>query len=414
MHGQSHMKLRIINIGAVACGEDGNIRHLKNYSNVYNSLADLVESVEVFSPALHSNDMGYEFLDDAGMTDKIAFSLVKGNSPDTRSFVFFGNYVRQILRLILFCRDKADYFVFLPSPLGAVALLYLFLFNSGSRVGIYVGGNWREENRTSRKSGAIRKLISPLLSLLLEKTVVMGILRSDFAITASYEYYYTGQGGKKKGNLYLAPPLLNVDEEDLKEDRKERNGPLVIAFCGELRPQKGCFDLMAAFRKVVEQADHRDLQLRFIGSGESLEHLKAYACENGLRERVEFLGHIIDKQALKYYLITSDILVLPSYSEGFPRVGYECFTLGIPTILSRVGGIPFLVEDGVHTLLVNPGNIGEIAHKIELLLADSDLCEKLTANAKRLMEKEIFPRIASYGSLAHLIVKRFQRADAES
>jgi glycosyltransferase involved in cell wall biosynthesis len=408
------MKLKIINIGAVACGEDGRIRHLKNYSNVYNSLADLVESVEVFSPALNSNDLGYEFLNDAALTDKIAFSLVKGNSPDTRSSVFFGNYVRQIIRLILFCRDKADYFVFLPSPLGAVAILYLFLFNSGSKVGTYVGGNWREENRNSQKSGAIRKLISPFLSLLLEKTVVMGALRSDFAITSSYEHYYTSQSGKKRRNLYLAPPLLNVDEEDLKEERKERNGPFVIAFCGELRPQKGCLDLMAAFRKVVEEADHRALELRFIGNGESLENLKAYACENGLRERVEFLGHIIEKEDLKYYLTTSDILVLPSYSEGFPRVGYECFTLGIPTILSRVGGIPFLVEDGVHTLLVAPGNIGEIAHKIALLLADSDLCEKLAANAKRLMEREIFPRIRSHGSLADLIVKRFQKEDAES
>jgi glycosyltransferase involved in cell wall biosynthesis len=145
--------------------------------------------------------------------------------------------------------------------------------------------------------------------------------------------------------------------------------------------------------------------LKIIGSGQAYDELMHFAVKDGISHLVIFCGQIKDQDTLKKELGNSTIFVLPSYSEGFPRVAYECFTLGVPSILTPVGGIPFLVKDNEHCLFTEPGDIGDLANKIEWLLTDENLRRKLSVNAKQIMSREIFPRIKKEGSLAKMILR---------
>jgi glycosyltransferase involved in cell wall biosynthesis len=76
------------------------------------------------------------------------------------------------------------------------------------------------------------------------------------------------------------------------------------------------------------------------------------------------------------------VLVLPSFSEGLPRVAMEAFARGRAVVGSRAGGIPDIVEDGASGLLVQPNDPQALADALVRVLSDRDLAETLAAGAR--------------------------------
>jgi glycosyltransferase involved in cell wall biosynthesis len=74
-------------------------------------------------------------------------------------------------------------------------------------------------------------------------------------------------------------------------------------------------------------------------------------------------------------------LLLPSASEGLPRIVIESFMRGRAVIGSRAGGTPDIVEDGVNGLLVPAGDPGALAAAIERILDDDELASRLGSAA---------------------------------
>jgi len=84
-------------------------------------------------------------------------------------------------------------------------------------------------------------------------------------------------------------------------------------------------------------------------------------------------------------------LVLPSFSEGLPRVAIEALARGRPVIGSRAGGIPDAVEDEVNGLLVPPGDADALAEALVRLATDRALAERLAARARPSAEGLLTP-----------------------
>jgi phosphatidylinositol alpha-1,6-mannosyltransferase len=144
--------------------------------------------------------------------------------------------------------------------------------------------------------------------------------------------------------------------------------------------------------KVLPTVIHRfpDLQYIVVGSGSDLDRHKQLAAERGLTDRVRFLGSISDTKLRACYA-ACNVFVLPSSSEGFGIVYLEAMRYAKPVIAANSGGAPEVVKDRKTGLLVEYGDVSQIAAAITELCSDAILRKKLgNAGRKRLEDNYTF------------------------
>jgi L-malate glycosyltransferase len=143
-----------------------------------------------------------------------------------------------------------------------------------------------------------------------------------------------------------------------------------------LIPQKGIDYLI----RGVGQARNRELQLIVAGDGPQLEALKTLAREQGIVDRVRFVGLSDDIPAL---LNEADIFCHPAiWEEAFGLTIAEAMANERPVIATRIGGIPELVEHQRSGLLVEPQSADDIAEALDLLSDQPELRAQLAKNAR--------------------------------
>jgi glycosyltransferase involved in cell wall biosynthesis len=166
-----------------------------------------------------------------------------------------------------------------------------------------------------------------------------------------------------------------------------------LLFAGVLAPIKGIEVLLEAFARVADQCPQA--QVTVVGrpvSPRYLGHLRRRAKDLGLADRVTFESEIPPLQ-LARLMGRARGLVLPSYSEGFPRVLIEAMLCGTPVLASQVGGIPEIIRHGEDGYLVPPGDPQRLAEAIARLYADTDIeamSRRAKASARRLLSAEPF------------------------
>jgi glycosyltransferase involved in cell wall biosynthesis len=102
----------------------------------------------------------------------------------------------------------------------------------------------------------------------------------------------------------------------------------------------------------------------------------------GLESRVEFAG-LLDEPSLLAEFARAEALVLPSYQETAPMVVQQAMAAGLPVLATRVGGIPFQVEDGVSGLLFDAVDVHGLAGLLERIKGDPALGERLGREARK-------------------------------
>jgi len=107
-----------------------------------------------------------------------------------------------------------------------------------------------------------------------------------------------------------------------------------------------------------------------------------------LVDKVQFVGWV---DSLDRDIQNADIVILPSHTEGFPRVVIESMLLRTPVIATPVGGIPEAIIDGKTGLIVNVNDAEMLASAIESLIADPQLCQRLTDSAYAFASVEFSP-----------------------
>jgi D-inositol-3-phosphate glycosyltransferase len=117
-----------------------------------------------------------------------------------------------------------------------------------------------------------------------------------------------------------------------------------------------------------------------------LEQLKH---ELGLSSLATFLGRR-DQDELPYYYSAADVCIVPSHYESFGMVALEALACGTPVVASRVGGLTYIIEDGVNGFLVPTA----LAHRIAQLLEDCQLRRQMGLYGMELAKEYAWPRIA--------------------
>lgn len=129
------------------------------------------------------------------------------------------------------------------------------------------------------------------------------------------------------------------------------------------------------FVKACAEAAKKKDNLRFLiaGEGELRDELVRLAKDGGIEDKLIFTGFLKDIYSFINFI---DINTLTSRSESFPYVLMEGARMKKPTISSRVGGIPDLIEDGKCGLLFTSENYKELAEKMIQLSEDKQLAQK--------------------------------------
>lgn len=184
-----------------------------------------------------------------------------------------------------------------------------------------------------------------------------------------------GPGGTDGGT---APP-----EQDVRmELRIAADAPIAIV-AAMLRPEKQQEVLL---RATAELADtHPTLQVLVAGGGPTRDpegtgpQLARLATQLGIADRVHLLGRRGDVARL---VAAADVAVLSSAHENLPLAVVEYMEAGTPIIATAVGGVPELIEDGVHGLLVPPGDAQAMARAIAAVLGDPVGAERRAVAAR--------------------------------
>jgi glycosyltransferase involved in cell wall biosynthesis len=160
--------------------------------------------------------------------------------------------------------------------------------------------------------------------------------------------------------------LSQVKPADASED--------FVLFVGHPWYLKGVDVLIQAFQALAHDFPHIKLKLLGYFPDRRKLHELAGGCE-----QIEFLDPRPNPEVLRI-MERSMILVLPSRTEGLPRVLLEAMAAGKPVVASDVAGIPHCVRDGYNGFLFRVGDANDLAEKLRRLLSDRALRERLGRN----------------------------------
>ncbi len=175
------------------------------------------------------------------------------------------------------------------------------------------------------------------------------------------------------------------DGGETRQIRRELDVPddvPIIASIGSLEPLKGYDVLLLAATRVLRQ---RRVVFVLIGSGRAEASLRETTLRLGIEGRVKFAGFQRDVLS---FLRASDLYVQPSLKEGLGTSILDALCAGIPVIATDVGGIPEVVENRRHGILVPPSSAEALAKAILALLEDPELAAQLSAAGRaRILER---------------------------
>ncbi|MCY4147354.1 MAG: glycosyltransferase, partial [Chloroflexi bacterium] len=96
--------------------------------------------------------------------------------------------------------------------------------------------------------------------------------------------------------------------------------------------------------------------------------LRRQTQELGISQRVQFVG-AVSQRRLAGYFAAARVMVLPSLSEGLPRVIVEAMMTGTPVIGTRISGIPDIIQDGENSLLISPDDADDLLRALRQIYA---------------------------------------------
>lgn len=184
--------------------------------------------------------------------------------------------------------------------------------------------------------------------------------------------------GIRKENVYL-PNCVKINNNLIPSNSKDTNLFTIFLNAGRIVREKGYHTAIYTLNELVKNNYNVRLKLPGIPTDKFyFNELKDFISKNGLEDRVVFCGWLDNVQQ---EIVNSQCMILPSYSEGFPRSIIEAMLLRVPVCATPVGGIPEAIVDNENGFLFNVNDYFTLSKKIESLINEKNLNRKIVDNA---------------------------------
>lgn len=218
------------------------------------------------------------------------------------------------------------------------------------------------------------------------------IIVATLAEKAQLEWLYKANPRK----MTIIPPGVDtghfypIPKDEARQFIGIPNHDRMILFVGRIEPLKGIDTLIRAMACMEQPDEGRcPAYLAIIGGDPSaspeemtaeMASLQQLCRELHLDHTVIFLGKR-GQDTLPYYYSAAEVVVMPSHYESFGMVALEAMACGTPVVASQVGGLAFLVQDGVTGYHVPGGDSEALCEKLSLLLGNDEARQTMGAQA---------------------------------
>jgi|WetSurMetagenome_2_1015567.scaffolds.fasta_scaffold00621_15 glycosyltransferase involved in cell wall biosynthesis len=172
---------------------------------------------------------------------------------------------------------------------------------------------------------------------------------------------------------------MMVESEKYKSKNKIFDPPYILLFCSRIEKLKGVYQLLDAFQLIILK--YPETKLIYVGQGREFINLNKRISHMKLEENVKCVGFKSGAEKINYFR-DSDMVILPSFTEGFPNIFCEAMAAGLPFIGTHVGGLIDVFEDGKQGLVIKsiPPTPEEISDRIFKLIENQKLMEQISEN----------------------------------
>jgi len=310
--------------------------------------------------------IGYEYKD-----KKEADYTIKSKNIEFRSL---GDYRPNIIRKLRLVANLRDYtkdadilFLNIPTP------LFLPFSRTFNKKKVYMLLGDLTESSLNYSGSKIKKLIILVHSLFTELTQIIFTSRSLVFCNGGKLFKRYSRFNKQCYNFFLT----NLKNSKIKLINHRINKRARILYSGRISSEKGLDILIQAIEII---SNDNDVELNIVGNYNKnnwfykklIKNLEKLKCKN----KIHFLGHQ-SSDKLKLFYKESDILVIPSRTEAFPRVISEAMDSGLPIIASNVGGIPYYIKNERNGMLFKSKDSKDLSQKIEKLINNKKIYAKI-------------------------------------
>lgn len=197
------------------------------------------------------------------------------------------------------------------------------------------------------------------------------------------------------GVAHTIKPMTPYSEKDIINRVYKIPERFNIMILCRIEKEKGISELLNAILQLKHQTKYR-FHLNIVGDGGYLAESKKIVEDLEINDQVSFIGAIYDKAEKQKWFEDSDIYILPTYHEGFPRTLYEAMIYGTPIITTLVGGIPALMKDGVNCLAIEKQSASSIVEKLSYAMDHYEKMIQFALSAKETVSKVVDSHLPSH------------------
>ncbi|MBT3737799.1 MAG: glycosyltransferase family 4 protein [Candidatus Marinimicrobia bacterium] len=335
--------------------------------------------VDFYDVTIISNMSNYE-----DVLDNISNKVNVVSLPIERNINLFAD-IKALFLLVSLFRSNNFSLVHSVSPkAGLLSAIAGWTARVPNRVHTFTGQVWATKNGFSRWA---LKLLDKLIVRINTEILVDSHSQQEFLIKESVlsinNSTVLGNGSIcGVDTKRFSPSLLNkkIIRNKLNIDQDD----VVILYVGRLKEEKGVVKLANAFLNISKK--NKNISMVIVGPDEENLKEKLVQILNVCIDSVRFIGFT---KKPEHYMMASDILILPSYREGFGNVIIEAASIGIPSIVTDIYGLNDSIVNGETGLLTSVNSNESMEDAMDKLVKDKSLRIKM-GNKARLRASEFF------------------------